>query len=66
LPSAPTGTLLTSGSDLPPPLKRFRSGIEQGSVRGDSWVPVVQIAFRGSFRRSRSTDGEYQYRCRKS
>jgi penicillin-binding protein 1C len=57
LPSAPTGTLLTSGSDLPPPLKRFRSGIEQ-ATSGRYLEPAVQIAFPPDRSEIEVDDGE--------
>jgi penicillin-binding protein 1C len=57
LPSAPTGTLLTSGGDLPPPLKRFRSGTEQ-AASGRYLEPMVQIAFPPDRSEIEVDDGE--------
>jgi len=47
LPSAPSGALTASGPDLPPPLKRFREGMEAtiASSAGAYLEPPVQIAF---------------------
>ena len=65
LPSAPTGALLTSGSDLPPPLKRFRSGDEQAAsgplpgADGADRLPAGSFGDRGRRWRNR-------HRCRKS
>jgi penicillin-binding protein 1C len=57
LPSAPTGALLASGSDLPPPLKRFRSGIDE-SASGRYLEPPVQIAFPPDRAEIEVEDGE--------
>lgn len=43
LPPAPSGTLKVAGSDLPPPLKRFREAKE--ATAGAFAEPAVQIAF---------------------
>ena len=47
LPSAPSGALTASGPDLPPPLKRFREGMEAtiASSAGAYLEPPAQIAF---------------------
>ncbi len=58
LPSAPTGALLASGSDLPPPLKRFRSGPVDESASGRYLEPPVQIAFPPDRAELEVEDGE--------
>jgi penicillin-binding protein 1C len=57
LPAAPTGALLVSGADLPPPLKRFRFGAEE-SASGRFLEPVVQIAFPPDRAEIEVDDGE--------
>ena len=57
LPSAPTGALRTPGSDLPPPLKRFRSGTEE-AASGRFLEPMVQIAFPPDRSEIEVDDGE--------
>jgi penicillin-binding protein 1C len=44
LPSAPSGAITVAGSDLPPPLKRFREAKDE-STPGAYLEPAVQIAF---------------------
>jgi len=44
LPPAPRGALTVAGSDLPPPLKRFRDG-KDDALAGAFQEPAVQIAF---------------------
>jgi penicillin-binding protein 1C len=44
LPPAPSGVLKVAGSDLPPPLKRFRGAGDDGGA-GSYLEPAVQIAF---------------------
>jgi penicillin-binding protein 1C len=57
LPSAPTGALLTAGSDLPPPLKRFRDG--SAETASDRFLePAVQIAFPPDRAEIEVDDGE--------
>jgi penicillin-binding protein 1C len=58
LPSAPTGALIASGSDLPPPLKRFRSGVVDESASGRYLEPPVQIAFPPDRAEIEVEDGE--------
>ena len=47
LPSAPSGALVVAGSDLPPPLKRFREAKDEtiASAANAYLEPAVQIAF---------------------
>ena len=47
LASAPSGALVVAGTDLPPPLKRFREARDEtvASASGDFLEPAVQIAF---------------------
>ena len=47
LPSAPSGAITVAGTDLPPPLKRFREAKEESlaSAGGAYLEPAVQIAF---------------------
>jgi penicillin-binding protein 1C len=47
LPSAPSGVLAIAGTDLPPPLKRFRETKDEtaGQTAGIYLEPPVQIAF---------------------
>jgi penicillin-binding protein 1C len=58
LPSAPTGALIASGSDLPPPLKRFRSAVVDDSASGRYLEPPVQIAFPPDRAEIEVEDGE--------
>ncbi len=44
LPAAPSGVLNVAGSDLPPPLKRFREARDDAAP-GAYLEPAVQIAF---------------------
>ena len=60
LPSAPSGAVLAAGSDLPPPLKRFREARAESEVAsaGAYLEPPVQIAFPPDRSELEAEDGD--------
>jgi penicillin-binding protein 1C len=57
---APSGAVMVSGADLPPPLKRFREAKEETSASGDGAYlePAVQIAFPPDRSEIEAEDGD--------
>jgi penicillin-binding protein 1C len=60
LPSAPSGAITVAGTDLPPPLKRFREAKDEpaAAVAGAYLEPPVQIAFPPDRSELDAEDGE--------
>jgi penicillin-binding protein 1C len=61
LPSAPSGAITVAGTDLPPPLKRFREAKEESTASATAGVylePPVQIAFPPDRSELDAEDGE--------